>query len=273
MSLPFGLGALEFGALSILVTVFWIVCVTNAINLIDGLDGLAAGLALICTTAVAVIALYRQQVAVTAASVALVGSLAGFLRYNFNPARIFLGDSGSMLLGFLLAVLSIHSNQKGATAVALLAPILILGIPLLDTSLAVLRRLYRLGKRGAISEHRLSYWLRHASIVFLPDRAHLHHRLLDVGLSQRAAVIVLYLGAVLSALSALALVIVKSPVLAVSLLLVLGLLFLAFLVLFLTTRPRAAGSDPAAGRRLVSSRWLQNAWKPEFGDSTATPPE
>jgi UDP-GlcNAc:undecaprenyl-phosphate GlcNAc-1-phosphate transferase len=261
LAIPMSLGTVNLGILSAPVTVLWIVGVTNAINMIDGLDGLAAGMALICTTAVATIALYREQVAVTAASVAIVGSLVGFLRYNFSPARVFLGDSGSMLLGFLLAVLSIHANQKGATAVAVLAPVLVLGIPLLDTGLAILRRLYRLQKSRPGSIRGVPYLLRNATVVFLPDRAHLHHRLLDLGLSQRAAVIALYLGAVLTGFAALSLVILRNRVLAMGLLAILVGLLLVFWGFAL------------AGRRPPSGPPPPGVWKTALGDPTATPPE
>lgn len=273
LSLPFVRGDVDLGVLSLFVTVLWIVGVTNAINLIDGLDGLAAGVALISTLAVAIIALYRGQIAVAAASLALVGSLVGFLPYNFAPARIFLGDSGSMLLGFVLAVLSIHANQKGATAVAVLGPILVLGVPLLDTGLAIARRLYRLGKGGDGGGSRVAYIARHATIVFLPDRSHLHHRLLEMGLSHKSAVLTLYLGATITALSALSLVLVKSPVLALMLLLVLGLPALLFLLSVVATRERrnkrgrsrspetSEKTSPAQGSFLPS-------WK-----GSGTPPE
>ena len=101
----------------------WIVGITNAVNLIDGLDGLATGIALITTLTVGIIAFDRGLLGVTAASVTLAGALAGFLRFNFNPARIFLGDSGSLFLGFVLAVTSVRGSQKGPTAVAILVPV------------------------------------------------------------------------------------------------------------------------------------------------------
>jgi UDP-GlcNAc:undecaprenyl-phosphate GlcNAc-1-phosphate transferase len=187
-----GATLLDFGWLSLPITVLWIVGVTNALNLIDGLDGLAAGSALITAVAVASMALISGQKGIVAASLALVGSLGGFLRYNFNPARIFLGDSGSMLLGFVLAVISIRSSQKGPTLFAALAPALVLGLPLLDTALAIIRRTRRLIGTGRETEGRLRWVLSNFHRVFLPDRAHLHHVLLDLGLSQRRAAAVLY---------------------------------------------------------------------------------
>jgi len=209
LSNPFG-GTLDLGLLSFPITVLWIVGITNAVNLIDGLDGLAAGIALITTTSVAVLAYVRGEFGVAAASLALAGSLVGFLRYNFNPARIFLGDSGSLFLGFVLAVTSVRGSQKGATAVAILAPLLVLGLPLVDTSLAIVRRLHRLALRGLGTDHALRYVLRNLDHVFLPDREHIHHRLLDLGFSHRSAVLLLYgVGAVFAA-AAFALVLFQS---------------------------------------------------------------
>ncbi len=191
LSNPFG-DALDLGLLSFPVTVLWIVGITNAVNLIDGLDGLAAGIALITTASVAVLSYVRGEFGVAAASLALAGSLVGFLRFNFSPARIFLGDSGSLFLGFVLAVTSVRGSQKGATAVAILAPLLVLGLPVLDTGLAIVRRVYRLTLRGRTTDHALRYVVRNLDHVFQPDREHIHHRLLDLGFSHRSAVLTLY---------------------------------------------------------------------------------
>ena len=225
---PFG-GKLDLFWLAFPVTLLWIVGVTNAVNLIDGLDGLAAGIALIITGSVAVIAFDMGRLGVTAASVALAGSLLGFLIFNFNPAKIFLGDSGSLFLGFVLAVTSIRGSQKGPTAVAILVPLLIFGLPLMDTCLAVFRRLFRLGHLGTQSHKPVRYMLQNCSQIFLPDRGHVHHQLLDLGMSHRGAVLTLYLvGAVLS-FSALAVVILHSPWLAGLLLTVLAVTIAIFL--------------------------------------------
>jgi UDP-GlcNAc:undecaprenyl-phosphate GlcNAc-1-phosphate transferase len=207
-------GATELQWLSLPITVLWIVSITNAVNLIDGLDGLAAGIALITVTTMAIIALALDQpsVGVPAISIVLAGSLIGFLRFNFNPARIFLGDSGSLFLGFVLAVISVRGSQKGAAAVAVFVPLLVLGLPLLDTGLAVLRRLYRLGNHGGRTQNRLTYMLRNLNYVFLPDRGHIHHRLLDLGLGQRGAVVVLYGAALLLALAGYALTFKKNGI-------------------------------------------------------------
>jgi UDP-GlcNAc:undecaprenyl-phosphate GlcNAc-1-phosphate transferase len=241
---PLG-GVLDPGWLSLPLTVLWIVGITNAVNLIDGLDGLATGIALISAGAMATIAFVRSELGVTAATVALAGSLIGFLRFNFNPARIFLGDSGSMFLGFVLAVTAVRGSQKGPAAVAILVPLLVLGLPLLDTSLAVVRRLYWLGHRGARANGAVRYAIANFREVFLADRSHIHHRLLQVGLSHRRAVIVLYGLGSLFALSAFVVVLLNSVWIALLLLAVLGTLITTFcLALYVrVSRMEAAGEE------------------------------
>lgn len=180
-------GDVELAWLSFPLTWLWIVGVTNALNLIDGLDGLATGVSLMATTVLFLVALANHAVLMGLLMASLAGALAGFLFYNFNPARIFLGDSGSMFLGFALATVSIWTQRKGATAAAILIPILALGLPLLDTTLAFTRRV-----------------LRRAS-PFSADREHVHHRLLDLGLSHRNAVLTLYVASGIFALAGLSL--------------------------------------------------------------------
>lgn len=238
---PFG-EALELNGLSLPLTVLWIVGITNAVNLIDGLDGLATGIALITSCSVAVIAFVRAELGVTATSVALAGALLGFLRFNFNPARIFLGDSGSMFLGFALAVTAVRGSQKGPTMVAILVPMLALGLPLLDTGFAVVRRLYGIGRRGRdADEPRLRYVFNNFHQVFLPDRGHIHHRLLEAGMSHRKAVVVLYAIGGLFAICAFGFVFLKSAWIAMVLLAVLfALVGTFYLALFFRIRRLAA---------------------------------
>jgi UDP-GlcNAc:undecaprenyl-phosphate GlcNAc-1-phosphate transferase len=189
ISHPLG-GQIELGALSLPVTV---------------------RTALITTVSVAVIAFAMNSLGVTATCVALAGSLIGFLRYNFNPARIFLGDSGSMFLGFVLAVASVRSSQKLPTALlVMIVPMLVLALPLLDTGMAIVRRLYRLTSRGRQTDGALRYVLRNLDHVFLPDREHLHHRLIDLGLSHRGAVLALYCVGLVFAVVAFTLTFAKS---------------------------------------------------------------
>jgi UDP-GlcNAc:undecaprenyl-phosphate GlcNAc-1-phosphate transferase len=168
----------------------------------------------ITTVAVAVSSVFRGHHGVLAVSVALVGSLVGFLRWNFRPARIFLGDSGSLFLGFLLAVISIRGSQKGSTVVAVLVPVLLLALPIADTGLAVLRRSCGLVAAGSRSPEGLRHVARNLSVVFRPDRGHIHHRLVGMGLSHRGTVLILYAAVSLFALIALGDVWSNSPLLA-----------------------------------------------------------
>ena len=246
---PFQEGTLVFPAwLSVGITILWVVGITNAMNLIDGLDGLAAGIALIMTITVACIAFFQGQIGVVATSVALVGSLIGFLFFNFNPAKIFLGDSGSMFLGFTLAVISIRSSHKGPTAVAVLIPLLVMALPILDTSLAVSRRLLRLDRTRQEQGHGFGFVFRNLDQLFLPDRGHLHHRLMDIGYGHRAAVVVLYLAVLTLALAALALVIAKSRFVAAVMVGILAACLAGFVLLhvFLRLRKQVSGQDEKA---------------------------
>lgn len=168
-------GLFILGKLAIPVTIFWLVGVTNALNLVDGLDGLAAGTSLIAAVTIAVVAWFNGEVAVAFLSLALAAAVLGFLPFNFHPARIFMGDSGSMFLGFNLAALAAIGLTKSATVISLFIPVVILGLPIMDTLFAIVRR-----------------FLNHRPI-FAPDKEHLHHRLLAQGLSQRQAVGVIYL--------------------------------------------------------------------------------
>lgn len=166
---------LNIGVLFIPLTIMWIVGVTNAINLIDGLDGLAAGVALISSLTILIITIMKGRMEAAYLTAILGGAILGFLPYNFNPASIFMGDTGAQLLGFLLAAISIEGAIKSATAFAIAAPILALGLPIFDTMFAMIRRKVN-GKP-----------------IMQGDRGHLHHRLLDMGLNQRQAVVIMYL--------------------------------------------------------------------------------
>jgi UDP-GlcNAc:undecaprenyl-phosphate GlcNAc-1-phosphate transferase len=174
--------------LSFLLTVFWIVAVTNALNLIDGLDGLAAGIAFFVTISVFVVSLLQGNHFVCILAITLAGALLGFLRFNFAPATIYLGDCGSLFLGFFLGTLAVHSSQKSSTLLALVVPFVAFGLPLMDTSLAVLRRF--------LSRQPL----------FGADQDHIHHRLVQQNLSPRVAVLLLYAVAALFSLGSLLIV-------------------------------------------------------------------
>ncbi len=156
------------------VTVVWLVACANAFNLIDGVDGLAAGVGLFAAFTTLAAALLQKNAALALATAPLVGALLAFLRYNFNPASIFLGDCGSLTIGFLLGCFAAIWSQKSATLLGMTAPLMALSVPLLDTGISVVRR-----------------FLRHQPI-FRPDRNHIHHRLLDRGFSPRKVALVLY---------------------------------------------------------------------------------
>lgn len=174
LNLPFGQTGFELAKwISIPLTIFWIVAVTNAINLIDGLDGLAAGVSSIACGAILAMAIIMNNAPIIVLSSVLLGSLLGFLRYNFIPAKIFMGDSGSLFLGYILATLSIF-GYKQVTFVSLIIPILILGVPLSDTILAMIRR-----KLNNVP-------------MFRADKGHLHHSLLQFGFSQRKTIFIIY---------------------------------------------------------------------------------
>ena len=182
---------LDLGALSVPITVLWIVGITNAFNLIDGLDGLSAGLGCIAAGTCAAIFFYSGAADDATILLVLFGALAGFLPYNFNPAKIFLGDSGSLVLGYVLAVMVVTGSQRFATATAVVIPVLTLGVPIVDTVLSFARRM--LSRRSTVAA--AGSWARSLSAikqVFVADRDHIHHRLMATGLSHRGAVLALY---------------------------------------------------------------------------------
>jgi len=189
--LSFGGTALPLGALALPITLLWIVGVTNAFNLIDGLDGLATGIGLVALGSTFVVSMLLGNPLGALVCAALGGALLGFLRYNFRPARIFLGDSGSLFVGFMVAVLSVHGSTKSATAALTLAPLLLLALPILDTLLSIVRR-----------------WLR-GKPIFGADEHHLHHRMLAIGLTHVRVVVLLYVLA--AALAVLGVVLASGP--------------------------------------------------------------
>ncbi|MFQ6103937.1 MAG: glycosyltransferase family 4 protein [Candidatus Glassbacteria bacterium] len=170
---PFG-EPITLGFFSIPVTLLWIVGISNAINLIDGLDGLAAGVASVTGLTLFLIATYMGKFPTMFLTAILVGSILGFLKYNFNPAMIFMGDTGSLFLGFLLALISIQGSYQTSTAVAILIPIIALGVPIVDTLYAIFRR----ARKGVNP--------------LKGDKEHIHHRLLNLGLTHKQAVMLIY---------------------------------------------------------------------------------
>ena len=189
-------------------TIFWIVGLTNTVNLIDGLDGLAAGVSTIASITIMLVALQENVMIVALVTASLAGAALGFLKYNFNPARIFMGDTGSMFLGFVLATISVIGAVKCTATIALIVPILALGLPIMDTTFAIIRRY-----RGGVP-------------IFKPDKGHLHHRLLDLGFSQRQAVLLMY---VISALLGLSAVVLNEVSGGMSIAIVLCVLLVVFL--------------------------------------------
>ena len=175
LDLPVLLGARHLGLLlGLPLTILWVIGITNAFNLIDGLDGLAAGSGLFSTLVVFVVAIFSGSPLVSLMTIALAGAILGFLRFNFNPATIFLGDCGSLFIGFMLSALALEGAQKAPTIIAVAIPVVSFGLPILETALSVVRRLIS------------------GRPVFTADREHIHHKLLQLGMSHRQVVIVLY---------------------------------------------------------------------------------
>ena len=193
LSVPFTSGVLDLGFFSVPFTVLWVMGITNALNLIDGLDGLAAGVALIAFGTIFSVAVLNGNAQTALLCALLGGSILGFLKYNFHPASIFLGDSGSLLLGYCLSIISIEGSYKGAAVLSIMVPILALGVPIIDTLLAMLRRFFK--SLRLVSSIDSQYLLLG---MFKADRDHIHHRLLRLGLSHQRVVLMLYgLGVIL----------------------------------------------------------------------------
>ena len=232
---PLG-GTIQLGLWGWPLTVFWFLGCMNAINLLDGMDGLAAGVALFVCITMGVVNILQESFFPLLLSAALAGAILGFLIYNFNPARIFLGDNGTMVLGFLIAALSARGSAKASTAVALAIPFVALGLPIFDTTLAILRR-----------------WGRRMPVA-AGDREHIHHVLVKLGLSQRTTVLILY--GVCVALGAAALMLAAGRnMLAVTMLGILVIVALVCIKLFdlmslkdLTARVRADYGQRQRGR-------------------------
>ena len=189
-------------------TIFWFVGLTNTVNLIDGLDGLAAGVSSIAAITIFLVAMEEGIPFVAMVTAALAGAAVGFLYYNFNPARIFMGDTGSMFLGFMLAGISVVGAVKSAATIALIVPILALGLPILDTTFAIVRR------------------MRNHRPIFKPDKGHLHHRLLAHGFTQKQAVLLMYVVSALFGLCALALTAVSMQAAILIILIVAAVVFI-----------------------------------------------
>ncbi|WP_017187202.1 glycosyltransferase family 4 protein [Alkalibacillus haloalkaliphilus] len=168
-------GEIELNNLSIIVTIIWILAVSNAINLIDGLDGLAAGVTSIALSAILVMSFIEGNFAAAFLAIILLGSNLGFLYYNFNPAKIYMGDSGSLFLGYMVAIISMLGLFKNVALFSFIIPLMVVAVPIVDTLFTIVRR------------------LKNGESIMTADRKHIHHQLIDAGLSHRAAVLVIYL--------------------------------------------------------------------------------
>jgi UDP-GlcNAc:undecaprenyl-phosphate/decaprenyl-phosphate GlcNAc-1-phosphate transferase len=203
---PFAGGLVELGLLSIPITMLYIVGFTNVINLIDGLDGLAAGVSAIAAASLLVLAAQGNRLEAAAFAIAVIGACVGFLRYNSNPASIFMGDSGALFLGFTLATISLMGVMKSSAAIALAVPLLIIGVPIFDTASAIVRRVL------------------HKRPIQEADKGHIHHRLLGRGFNQRQTVFIIYVWSIALAFGGYAIRYAPGPMKA-----------LTFLVLFVIT--------------------------------------
>jgi UDP-GlcNAc:undecaprenyl-phosphate/decaprenyl-phosphate GlcNAc-1-phosphate transferase len=244
MSLPL-VGDIHLGLMSILVSVFWIVGVTNAVNFLDGLDGLAGGVVAIIAASLGILGFVRGDAMTLVLMAPLVGACLGFLRHNRPPARIYMGDAGSLTLGFLLALLSIYSSTKASAAVAFLVPVLALGLPVIDTLLVMALRFFH---------RRRSSLLKRCSAMFRADRNHLHHLLVQLGKDRSRVVLVIYL--VAASFCAMALIVAATDSMHLGIFLVL----LEILVIYLMRRFGLQGEALrlSLAQREQARRILQN---------------
>ncbi len=212
---PFGKELIVLGPLAIPVTLFWMLTLINTINFMDGLDGLAAGVSFIAAITLFFCALQTGEITVAFLTMAIAGSAMGFLTHNFNPASIFMGDSGSMFLGFMLGAITLQGVMKSVVVVSLLVPLMILGVPISDAAFTIVRR------------------LRHNKSLIQADKGHIHHQLLNRGFTHRQTVVIIYIWCILlSAAAALSFATTRQK----ALLKVLIILSLSVLSFFLARR-------------------------------------
>ncbi|SDN02479.1 UDP-GlcNAc:undecaprenyl-phosphate GlcNAc-1-phosphate transferase [Fictibacillus solisalsi] len=204
ITIPF-VGTFHLGPWAYITTIFWIIAITNAINLIDGLDGLAGGVSIIVMITIAIMAGLNGNMMILTLALIIAASTAGFLMYNFSPAKIFMGDAGSLFLGYSISILSLLGLYKSVTLFSFVVPIIILGVPVFDTSFAIIRR------------------MANKTPISAPDKGHLHHRLINLGWSHRKTVLVIY---ALSIIFSVAAVVFESSTLWGSVVIVIGLLLM-----------------------------------------------
>ena len=241
------------GVWSIPVTVIWIVAITNAVNLIDGLDGLACGVSTIGILTMYTISVLLAEVDVVVAMAALAGACIGFLPYNLNPAKIFMGDTGSMLLGYLLAAFSVQGLFKFYAVISFAVPFLMLGLPIFDTTFAIVRR------------------LAHGQSPMHADRGHVHHRLIDMGFDTKQSVAILY---ALSAVLGLSAVVVATSGESKVIILAIAVLLCFFMGMTITLhekRSAAAAQQQAAADAAKAPPETPAAEKPAVPETPAAP--
>lgn len=212
ITIPLG-EKLEFGYLEVPITIVWIVAITNAINLIDGLDGLAAGVTSIALIAIIGLSVSMGNSQITLIGLILLGSTLGFLVHNFHPAKIFMGDTGSLFLGYMISVIAVMGLYKNATVFSLFVPIIILGIPILDTLFAIIRRII------------------HKKPLSAPDKFHLHHCIIGMGFTHRQTVIMIY---ALSSLFSIAAILFNKSTIWGSIIIIVALLIFVEIVVEIT---------------------------------------
>ncbi|MBM3242803.1 undecaprenyl/decaprenyl-phosphate alpha-N-acetylglucosaminyl 1-phosphate transferase [Candidatus Poribacteria bacterium] len=194
LEIPF-IGTVHLGFFfGIALTVFWVVAIINAFNLIDGMDGLSSGVAVIASITLAIFSILSGKLLMAIVLIAVLGSTLGFLWHNWHPAKIFMGDCGAMFLGFLLAAVSIKTSYQGTTVNTIFVPVLALGLPIIDTIAAISRRLW------------------HRKPLFSADKKHIHHKLLDAGFTVRQAALILYYVCILLGVTALVTTMVRSSI-------------------------------------------------------------
>jgi UDP-GlcNAc:undecaprenyl-phosphate/decaprenyl-phosphate GlcNAc-1-phosphate transferase len=247
-------GEIHLGVWGAFLTVLWIVGVTNAINLLDGLDGLAGGVAAIIATSLLIFAWIQQDAPTVIVMSAILGACLGFLRHNWAPAKIYMGDSGSLTLGFLLAVMSLHSSIKGAATVAILVPILALGLPVIDTLLVMAVRFVE-KPQGSL--------VRRFARMFQADRNHVHHLLARTAPGRKHIVVVIYCVAACFCMMALVVAVSRSAALGVAMVVV--EVAVVFLMRNLHVRPKARALSLVQRRevreRLLSAKDEEVAFK------------
>lgn len=220
-----GTSFMNLGILSIPITIIWVIGVTNAINLIDGLDGLACGLSSISSIFLFIIFTHIGNYTMALMIIILAGACIGFLPYNFNPAKIFMGDTGSMFLGFILAGMSIQGTVKYATTIILFAPLFIIGLPIYDTLITMLRRFIQ-GKS-----------------IMSPDKQHFHHRMLSLGLSQKQVALISYLVNILLGLLAVSILFIESVNITIIVSTLILIIFFFVLENYVFTKKQSEESD------------------------------